>query len=116
MKKTAVLVGFAVLLSIFSPLPFPTTGNALDLSEEVSTDEVIFTRGIISKIYAENMQIGVRPLKGKLIIISIDPDTLLEGFSRLDELGKKQQVKIWYSIENDGNKALKIKKMMDLGC
>jgi len=50
------------------------------------------------------------------VVINIVPETLLEGVSMIDELEKKQQVKVWYSIEENENKAIKIKKMMDLGC
>ena len=115
LKKIVSTLGFALLITVCPLFPLPP-GHANDLSEEVSTDETMFVRGLISGVYDEKMQIAVRPLKGKRVVISIGPDTLLEGVSQLDELEKKQQVKVWYSIEDDGNKALKIEKMMDLGC
>lgn len=115
LKKTVSILGIALLITVCPLFTLPP-GHANSLFEEVSTDSIMFVRGLISSGYDENMQIAVRPLKGKRVVISIGPDTLLEGASRLDELEKKQQVKVWYSIENDGNRALKIIKMMDLGC
>ncbi len=116
MLKTKIsTLGFALLITVCPLFTLPS-GHAGDLFEEVSTDKTVYVRGLISSVDDEKMQISVRPLKGKRVVISIGPDTLLEGVSRLDELEKKQQVKVWYSVEDDGNKALKIKKMMDLGC
>ncbi len=114
-KKIVSTLGVALLISVCPLFTLPS-GHTNNLFEEVSTDRVLFVRGLISGVYDEKMQIAVRPLKGKRIVISIGPDTLLEGVSRLDELEKKQQVKIWYSTEDNGNKALKIIKIMDLGC
>ena len=115
MKKTGALLGLLLILSISPVFPNPS-GHASDFFEETSSDEMIYIRGIISKVSLEEMQIAVRPLKGKRVVITIDPDTILEGISQVDELDKKQQVKVWYSIEEETNKAIKIKKMMDLGC
>ena len=115
MKKTGALLGLLLILSISPVFPNPS-GHASDFFEETSSDEMIYIRGIISKVSLEEMQIAVRPLKGKRVVITIDPDTILEGISQVDELDKKQQVKVWYSIEEEKNKAIKIKKMMDLGC
>lgn len=84
--------------------------------EEVSTEDYIYVRGLISKVYPGKMQISVRPTKGKLVRIVIDSDTILDGVSQIDDFEKEQQVKIWYSPDNHNNRAIKIKKMMDLGC
>ena len=115
MKKTGALLGLLIILSLSPMFPHPS-GHTSDFYEETSTDDMMYIRGIVSKVSPEKMQIAVRPLKGKRVIITIDPDTLLEGISQIDELEKKQQVKVWYSILEGTNKAIKIKKMMDLGC
>ncbi len=115
MKKTGTLLGLLLMLSLSPMFPHPS-GHASDFYEETSTDDMIYMRGIVSRVSPEEMQIAVRPLKGKRVVITIDPDTLLEGISQIDELEKKQQVKVWYSIQEETNKAIKIKKMMDLGC
>jgi hypothetical protein len=90
--------------------------RAAETLEEVSTEDTLYIRGLVSKVYLDKMQISVRPPKGKSIRITIDPDTILEGVSLIDEFKKEQQVKVWYSLDEDSNRAIKIVKMMDLGC
>ena len=84
--------------------------------EEVSTEDTLYVRGLVSKVYLDKMQISVRPPKGKSIRITIDPDTILEGVSLIDEFKKEQQVKVWYSLVEESKRAIKIIKMMELGC
>ena len=84
--------------------------------EEVSTEDALYVRGLVSKVYLDKMQISVRPPKGKSLRVTIDPDTILEGVSQIDEFEKEQQVKIWYSPDEGNNRAIKIIKMMELGC
>lgn len=84
--------------------------------EEVSTEDTLYVRGLVSKVYLDKMQISVRPPKGKSIRITIDPETILEGVSLIDEFKKEQQVKVWYSLDEESNRAIKIIKMMELGC
>ena len=87
-----------------------------DTFEEMSTEERLFVRGLISKVNIQEMQISVRPLKGKNMTIQIIPETLLEGIRGIDKFEKKQQVKVWYIIEDNEKRAIKVKKMMELGC
>lgn len=84
--------------------------------EEMSTKEHLFVRGLISRVYPERMMISIRPAKDDLVRVSIDADTVLDGLSRIDELKKEQQVKVWYKPENGENRAIRIVKMMELGC
>ena len=115
MKQRAPLLAFLLLLGAL--FLFGVTSIAAEgMYEEVSTEDMLYLRGLISKVDTDKMQISVRPPKGKRIRITIDPDTLLEGVSQIDEFKKEQQVKVWYSIDNDTNRAIKIKKMMELGC
>lgn len=90
--------------------------KANEQSEEVSSKDMLYVRGLVSKVYTDQMQISVKPAKGDRIRITIDPDTQLEGVSQIDEFAKEQQVKVWYSIDNGTNRAIRIKKMMELGC
>ena len=105
----ALLLGFLLLFES-SPLA------AEAMFEEMSTEDMLYVRGLVSKVDTAKMQISVKPAKGKRIRITIDPDTQLDGVSQIDEFEKEQQVKVWYSIDNDINRAIKIKKMMELGC
>lgn len=115
MKQRVPLLAFLLLLGAL--FLFGAASSAAEaMYEEVSTEDMLYLRGLISKVDIDKMQISVRPPKGKRIRITIDPDTLLEGVSQIDEFEKEQQVKVWYSIDNDTNRAVKIKKMMELGC
>ena len=84
--------------------------------DEVSTADRLYVKGLVSGVDVEHMQISVRPPKGKSIRVRIEPETILEGIAQIDEFEKEQQVKVWYSVDDDGNRAVKIVKMMDLGC
>ena len=84
--------------------------------EEMSQEDRLYVRGLISEVEPAAMQITVRPLKGSQVIITVEPDTELHGFSNLGDLQKKQQVKVWYTVEGEKNRALRVEKMMDLGC
>lgn len=84
--------------------------------EETSTENLVFVRGIVSSVSFKKMQVAVRPLKGKRIVIDIELDTQMEGVSKIEDLKKEQQVKVWYTPAGQKNKAVKIKKMMELGC
>ena len=114
MRQFSIIV-LMLVTSVTMPLA-PLTVAAEALFEEVSTEDLLYVRGLISRVYPEKMQISVRPPKSKLVRISIDADTILEGVSQIGDFEKEQQVKIWYSPENEKNRAIKIKKMMDLGC
>lgn len=115
MKKTGLFLAIVLFLSV-SPFCHQQPGYANNYFEEISTDEIVFIKGIIGKVSMNTMQFTVRPLNGKRVLITIGSQTLLEGLYTIEELDRGQQAKIWYSIKKDGNKALKIKKMMDLGC
>lgn len=103
---------FLFLLFFLSAVPLA----ANESFEEVSTEEMLFVRGLISKVYPERMQISVRPPKGSSVRIRLDPETILEGVSRIDDFEKEQQVKVWYAPGDGDNRAIKIEKMMELGC
>jgi hypothetical protein len=111
-RTTALLFALSLLL-IFSHAALLA---AEDSFEEMSMEDRLFVRGLISNVYPEKMQISIRPAKGDLVRVLIDSDTILEGLSRIDELEKEQQVKVWYAPDEDKNRAIKIIKMMELGC
>lgn len=110
-KQIHLLILAALLVSI-GMAPAAAQGTF----EEVSTEDTLYIRGLISKVYPDTMQISIKPAKGKRVRVTIDPDTIIEGVSQIDELEKEQQVKVWYSPHDGNNRAIKIKKMMDLGC
>ncbi len=115
MKKLNRNITFILFTSLFL-FCFPVTGWTSEQFSEMSTEHALYVQGVISRFYPDEMKLSIRPPKGKLIRVQIDPDTILEGVTRVDELEKEQQVKVWFLIDADGKRALKIKKMMGLGC
>ena len=114
MKTIVILFGCALLLA--SAGLTGSFARAAEMFEEMSTPDMIYVRGLISKVSIEKMQISVRPPKEKRVVITIDPDTAFEGVDSIGKLEKRQQVKVWYKPDGEKNRAVKIKKMMDLGC
>ncbi len=114
MQTGKSLLKLILLMSFLWFMVVPVLAN--DTLEEMSTEDTLYVRGLVSKIYLDKMQISVLPPKGKSIRISIDPDTTLEGVSQIDEFKKEQQVKAWYSPDEGNNRAIKVIKMMELGC
>ncbi len=109
------ILGLAMFASLFL-LPLQTLGQTNEESMQTSENNELYVRGEISRFYSDEMRLSIRPANGKLIRVDIVPDTILEGVSRVDELEPEQQVEVWYIPEDDINKAVRIKKMMRLGC
>jgi len=47
---------------------------------------------------------------------SASPATELVGLSSLEEISKRQRVKVWYEVEKERNRAVKLEKLPELGC
>ena len=115
MKKHSTAINLILLISFlfnFSVLPIV----AKELFKEESSENILYTRGLISKVYADRMQVSVKPFKSKRVMITLGPDTILDGASQIGDFEKEQQVKVWYSTNKGANQAIKIKIMMELGC
>lgn len=89
---------------------------AKEAFKEESTKNMLYIRGLVSRVYPEKMEISVKPPKGRRVIITINPDTIMEGVFQIDEFEIEQQVKVWYSTNQGENQAIKVIKMMELGC
>ena len=106
----------AVMMVVSSSLIQTVAASGMVEYEEMSTEDVLYIRCIISSVSVEKMEISVRPLKAERVTVAIGPDTEMEGFESIDELAKKQQVKVWYAVVDGANIALKVVKLMELGC
>lgn len=115
MKKMATFLNSTLLAGLLALFALQTAGAA-EMFEEGSTEDMQYARGLVSSVKFDKMQISVRPPKGKALRINITPDTILEGVSQIDEFEKEQQVKVWYRVEDGDNNAIKIIKLMELGC
>ncbi len=98
-------------------LLLPATSLFADqFEEDVSTEQCLYAKGIIQSISPEELTIVLKQKEGPKIRLSIDRDTIFEGFYELTELKRRQQLKVWYQPGEQENKALKITKPLELGC
>jgi len=104
------------LLLLFCLLLPATSLFADQFQEDVSTEQCLYAKGIIQSISPEKLTIILKQKEGPKIRLSIDKDTIFEGFYELKELKRRQKIKVWYQPGEQENKALKITKPLELGC
>jgi hypothetical protein len=84
--------------------------------EETATGEYLFARGMVHTISSQDQTLTIQPNKGPHVKIMVNAKTELAGFGKLEDLQKRQEVKIWYHPDKNGNTGLKILKLPDQGC
>ena len=102
------------MLLFWSLLVSPLQGAQFE--EEVSTREYLFANGIIRSVSSADQTVTLKQKEGPTITLSIDKDTVFEGFYKLTELEIRQKLKVWYKPKGQDNRALKILKPLKLGC
>lgn len=102
------------LLLCWSLLAAPLYGAQFE--EDVSTGEYLFAKGIIRSVSSEDQTVTLKLKEGSTITLSIDKNTVFEGFYKLTELKIRQKLKVWYQPNGQENRALKILKPLELGC
>lgn len=90
--------------------------HGAQFKEEVSTQEYLFTKGMIRSISIENNTLTVKQKKAAPISFQVDENTIFEGFYKLTELKIRQKIKVWYQPKQTKNRAAKILKPLELGC
>lgn len=108
-KYTCIAI---IIFSLFYSIPL----FAAQYTEESSTQEYLFVKGMLRDVSPANQTITIQPKDGPRITVFADVTTEFKGFRKLDELQKRQEIKIWYRQEQRGNIGLKIFKPMELGC
>ncbi len=114
-KWTRLIFSCFLFLLCWMLLAIPVV-YGVQFEEEVSTQDYLFAKGIIKSISIDEQTITLKQKEGPNISISIDKDTVFEGFYKLSELKIRQKMKIWYQPMEEENKALKILKPLELGC
>lgn len=110
---TSFVAGLALLCLILVPA---APLFAAQYEEDVSTGEYLFLKGLVQNVSIEDRTVTLQQKRGPRLTIRITPDTEFEGVAKLEELRAKQEIKVWYRPEQDGNAGLKILKLPDLGC
>ena len=90
--------------------------SAAEYQEDVSTERYLFAKAIVHSVSVVEQTVTIKIKKGPTIILSIDQETILEGFYKLDELKIRESIKVWYQPSEPTSRALKIVKPLELGC
>jgi hypothetical protein len=106
----AVLLVVALWLLPSAPLV------AGEYAEDGSNPEYVYIKGMVHSLSPADRALTVRPRTGPRITMAITPDTELVGVKSLENIQVKQVIKAWYKPGKNGNNALKIVRLPDLGC
>ena len=114
---TMTLYVLLIMISGYLVLLLPQSIAAQEELEERSVDqEFSFVEGKARAVSVENNIITVKPNKGKKVEIFIDLSTVFKGASSLEDIEKNNRVKVWYVLDGEGRKAVKVEKLPELGC
>jgi hypothetical protein len=118
MKQYRMLIQSVLIVVLgYMFLLLPHIVLAQEGSEGRSVDqEFVFVQGKARAISLENGTITVKPNKSKKIKIVIDAATTFKGASSLKDIEKANRVKVWYVLDGEDKKAVKIEKLPELGC
>ena len=118
MKQYRMLIQ-SVLIVVFGYifLLLPHIVPAQEGFEGRSVDqEFVFVEGKVRSISLESNTVTVKPNKSKKIKIVLDSATTFKGASSLKDIEKANRVKVWYVLDGENKRALKIEKLPELGC
>ena len=104
------------LASIIFSLLFSVPLFAAQYTEENSTQEYLFAKGMLRDVSSAKQTITIEQRNGPRITVLVNAATEFKGFKKLEDLQSSQSVKIWYRQDKSGNIGLKILKPPELGC
>ncbi len=104
---------FLLVISFVTPSLALATDSGMTA---IMNDDTVIVQGKIKGYNQEKQTILLKTKNGEKIIISLDWQTGLVGYSSLQEIEKGHGVKIWYSVKEQMNHAVKIEKKLDVGC
>ncbi len=107
---------YSCIFFLFWSLIMAAPLYSAQFEEETSTQEYLFTKGMIRSISIEEKTVTLKQKKAAPISFFIDENTIFEGFYRLPELKLRQKIKIWYQPKKTKNRAAKILRPLELGC
>ncbi len=105
---TLTLMGCLLLFSV----PFAVAQNEAD----ASLDGAVVVKGIVKHISAKKKRITLKPVQGERIKIFIDDQTAYVKMKSFDELQKDRPIRVWYTVDGDTKKAVKIEKLPNGSC
>lgn len=119
MKQYRMLIQ-SVLIVVFGYIFLLAPNNILaqeELEGRSVDQEFLLVEGKARAISLETNTLTVKPNKGKKMEFILDSATTFKGdVSSLKDIEKNNRLKVWYILDGDKKKALKIEKIPDLGC
>lgn len=114
---TVNLIYKTLFFVLLGTLFFVSTGYADQGKDEpqLLADTVLVT-GMVKSIDFESKTVVIKPKKGKKMSFSYADQTEFRGVVSLNEIEKRQQVKIWYFKDGNKNMAVRIQLVPELGC
>ncbi len=115
-KQENRLAGMIIVLAGCLLLFLAPVVAAQDSISAMSADETLLIQGTVRRVLLKEKTISVKVDKGKKIQILVGQLTGFVGISSLEELKKGQRVKVWYTVVGEENRAVKVEKLLELGC
>jgi len=118
MAKEQSMKNFCIVTLVCSFFLFiPSLSVAVTDAEAVgATQAILTTQGKVKSFDPEKQVLLIKTSKGEKVSIALSGDTVLVGYSSLQEIESKHGVKIWYAVEQDKKVAVKIEKKIEVGC
>lgn len=110
--KSFLLVFFLVIGLCLPPVVL--AADATEQTDDSSTQE-LSVKGYVQSVSISDQTFILKKVKGRMRL-TLDPQTVLVGFSNLKDLKSEDRVKVWYRIDATRNITVKIAKLPDLGC
>jgi|GEM_PF-1001759 membrane protein implicated in regulation of membrane protease activity len=89
---------------------------AQDDTSQGAKNEPLFIQGVVKRVSLEKRAITLKPSRQERIKITVDDQTGFIQMSTLEELQKGQRIKVWYTVDGNKNRVVKVERLPDLGC
>jgi hypothetical protein len=116
MAHLASIKSFLLVFFLVTGLCLPPVALSADSSDQIDdSSKELSVKGHIRSVSVSDQTFILKKVKGKMRL-TLDPQTVFEGFSKLKDLKPEDLVRVWYRLDATRNIAVKIAKLPDLGC
>lgn len=112
-RHTGNLISLLLFFLFITPSLALATGSGMS---GVSNQNTQIVQGKVKSYNLEKQTILLKTVTGVKMTIWLDWQTGLIGYSSPQEIEKGHGLKIWYSVKEKKNNAVKIEKKLDVGC
>lgn len=111
-RQAGIIIVLAWCLLLFLAPVVAAQNN----TSEMSVNETLLIQGTVRRVLPGKKTIFVKVDKGAKVQILVGQRTGFVGISSLEELKKGQRVKVWYTVVGEEKRAVKVEKLLELGC